>query len=310
MQANKYNDESKIDKLGFLKLMRSPESQELQNDPLAFTLLTVIAQRARWRTAFDVRGLNFGEALIGDYKEMGLSRQQYRTRLDRLVKCGFVTIRATPKGTIAKLTSTAVFDINLPPPNERLTNKNQPSEQPSNSRVKSALCQPSTQPTNNQQLTNSQPLTKKERRKQGKNNTAVAVRKGSSTLTLDRKLHRIEAATATDKEFVKKLLKLKKHFPGINIRNQIDRYHDFCEEHNRQKTRKGCIDWLKRARPELKRVEDDEEDYDSDDTWDSDQNAEPSPPEKREPFYDETCDAHVAAWDAKNQATHAPVKSP
>src|SRR5438874_12837877 len=118
MNDNDSNEESKPAPFGFLKLMRSPESLELlHSDPLAFTLLTVIAQRARWRTAFDVRGLNFGEALIGDYKEMGLSRQQYRTRLDRLVKCGFVTIRATPKGTIAKLTSTAVFDINLPPPN-------------------------------------------------------------------------------------------------------------------------------------------------------------------------------------------------
>ena len=154
MQANKYNDESKI---GFLKLMRSPESLELLRDLLAFGLLALIAFRTRWRFAFSADGLEIGEALIGDYKHIGLSRQQYRTRIARLVKWGFITVRPTPKGTIAKLTSTAVFDINLPPPNERLTNKNQPSEQPSNSRVKSALCQPSTQPTSNQQPTNSQP---------------------------------------------------------------------------------------------------------------------------------------------------------
>ena len=112
METNKPNDESKP---GFLKLMRTPETQELlHGDSLAFALLTTIALRARWRTAFNVRGLKFGEALLGDYKAIGLARQQYRTRLDRLVQCGLVTLRSTRRGTVARLTSTAVFDINLP----------------------------------------------------------------------------------------------------------------------------------------------------------------------------------------------------
>jgi hypothetical protein len=172
MERNDVANES--NKPGFLKLMRTPETHELlHSDPLAFTLLTVIALRARWRTAFNVRGLKCGEALLGDYKAIGLTRQQYRTRLDRLVKCGLLTIRSTRRGTIASLTSTAVFDINLPPPNKRLTNKNQPS----NSRVKASPCQPTT----NQQPTNSQPLTNNDRKKEQKNDELITVRTKKAT---------------------------------------------------------------------------------------------------------------------------------
>jgi hypothetical protein len=37
-------------KQGFVRLMRSPESQELLRDPLAFGLLALIAFRARWHS--------------------------------------------------------------------------------------------------------------------------------------------------------------------------------------------------------------------------------------------------------------------
>jgi hypothetical protein len=104
-------DESKQ---GFLKLMRSPETKELLlNDPLAFALLANIALRARWRAKFDVRGLNFGQAMVGDYKKIGFSRKQYRTRLKRLVEYGLLTTRPTYRGTIATLTTTDVFNLGL-----------------------------------------------------------------------------------------------------------------------------------------------------------------------------------------------------
>jgi len=117
MKSNKQSNESNKPLQGFLKLMRSPETEELLHDPLAFALLANIALRTRWRTKFNMRGLNFGEALIGDYKKIGFSRKQYRTRLQRLVECGLITTRPTPRGTIATLAGIDVFDINiaLPP---------------------------------------------------------------------------------------------------------------------------------------------------------------------------------------------------
>src|SRR5438093_7151831 len=98
---------------GFIKFRRSPESEQLLHDPLSFGLLAVIASRARWRRSrFSLNGLGPGEAFIGDHKTCGMTRQQYRTRVARLVKWGLISVRLTRRGTIAKLTSTTVSDIN------------------------------------------------------------------------------------------------------------------------------------------------------------------------------------------------------
>ena len=90
MKPNDKADESKIDNAGrgtgFIMLMRAPESFELLRDPLAFALLTVIALRARWRATFSADNLQIGEARIGDYKNWGMTRREYRTCVDRLVK--------------------------------------------------------------------------------------------------------------------------------------------------------------------------------------------------------------------------------
>jgi hypothetical protein len=97
---------------GFVKLIRGPDTDELLLDPPAFALLCQVALRARRTDGYNVHKLEVGEALIGDYKKVGLTRRQYRTRLDRLVNAGFLTIKTTNKGTIAKLTNARVFDIN------------------------------------------------------------------------------------------------------------------------------------------------------------------------------------------------------
>ena len=97
---------------GWIKLMRSQEAHELTRDAAALGLLGIIAMRARWRTGFNIHGLKPGEALMGDYDAVGLSRQVYRTHLANLQKWGFVTTRATNKGTIVTLTGKVVFDIN------------------------------------------------------------------------------------------------------------------------------------------------------------------------------------------------------
>jgi hypothetical protein len=179
---------------GFVKLMRSPFTIELLRDLLAFGLLGLIAFRARWRSGFSTDGLEIGEALIGDYKNCGMTRSEYREGLARLVKWGLVTARPTNKGTIAKLASNAVFDINLAPPTVRQkTAKNQPSEPPTVSRGKTAPQPPTKPPTNRQRTANQPPLTnndKKERKKeyQGKalgNSTPSASSNGKSDFVFE-----------------------------------------------------------------------------------------------------------------------------
>lgn len=92
--------------------MRTAEAAELMKHPAAFVLLAQIAHRARRAAQFSSNGLLPGEALIGDFAGIGLTRQQYRTATANLVKWQFVTIRATNRGTVARLIDTRVFDIN------------------------------------------------------------------------------------------------------------------------------------------------------------------------------------------------------
>ena len=99
----------------FVKFIRSDSSEELMRHPNCFTLLAQIAQRARREAgAFSLLGLAAGEAMVGDYDALGLTRQEFRTALSNLQKWGFVTTRSTNKGTVAQLCSAAVFDINRP----------------------------------------------------------------------------------------------------------------------------------------------------------------------------------------------------
>jgi hypothetical protein len=98
---------------GFVKLMRTQDVSELLGYPHCFVLLTVIALRARRTESCGIDGLQPGEALLGDHDNYGMSRQQYRTALSQLARAGFITIKATNKGTIATLVDTRVYDINV-----------------------------------------------------------------------------------------------------------------------------------------------------------------------------------------------------
>lgn len=97
----------------FVKLNRGTETVELLRHPAAFLLLTQIALRAR-RTVggFNPHCLQPGEALVGDYRALGLTEQRYRTAKRTLRGWGLATFRPTNKGTIATLASLAVYDIN------------------------------------------------------------------------------------------------------------------------------------------------------------------------------------------------------
>ena len=91
--------------------MRWPDALELlKANKNCLILAFVIAYRARYREGFSADGLGLGEALIGDYENYGMTRQEYRTALAQLCKWNFVTTRPTNKGTIARLTDTRLFD--------------------------------------------------------------------------------------------------------------------------------------------------------------------------------------------------------
>lgn len=116
----------------FFKVKRSKATEELLKDRNAWTLLSLIAYRARRTNEFNIHNLDPGEALIGDFKSCGLTtRQEYREALKRLVNWKFVTIRTTNKGTIVKLINSNIFDINIEENNQQ-DNHRTTIKQPSN----------------------------------------------------------------------------------------------------------------------------------------------------------------------------------
>ena len=117
---------------GFIKMSRNSNVDELMKDIPAFMLLTQIARRARRMDSFSVDNLEPGEALIGDYSEIGLTYQQYRSAKERLKKYGLATFKPTNKGTIAKLVNTNIYDINIDVSNQQTNNPATIQQQSSN----------------------------------------------------------------------------------------------------------------------------------------------------------------------------------
>jgi hypothetical protein len=101
---------------GWVKLARGGAAEPLITDfPNCFLLAAIIALRARYNPDYDLHGLAIGEALIGDFKEYGLTEQKYRTAKKKLESLGFATFKSTSKGTIAKLLDASIFvPHNLP----------------------------------------------------------------------------------------------------------------------------------------------------------------------------------------------------
>ena len=98
----------------YFKAIRNPEALELLAAyPPAFCLLYLIAYRAQRTDGFNRYGLKPGEALVGDHKKCGISEWQYRTAKVKLEKWGFSTFKATTHGTVATLTNSRIFDINI-----------------------------------------------------------------------------------------------------------------------------------------------------------------------------------------------------
>ena len=89
---------------GFLKLKRSETTEELLKDHKAFALLTQIACRARRTPGIIVQNgrvmrLKTGEALIGDYWNIGLTRDEYREAKDRLAYLSICSIQNNHQGS-------------------------------------------------------------------------------------------------------------------------------------------------------------------------------------------------------------------
>ena len=80
---------------GFIKLLRTDESLELLNRyPNAYLILSLAANRASWKDNA-VTGMKIGQAMIGYADLKYLSRDKYRTALQRIVSTGFATIKST-----------------------------------------------------------------------------------------------------------------------------------------------------------------------------------------------------------------------
>jgi hypothetical protein len=99
---------------GYIQLKRGTDTEELMKHPECFLLLTLIAYRAR-RTndGFNPERLDIGQALIGDFKSIGLTSEKvYRTAKKKLQEWNFVAFQGTNKGTVATLLNSNVYDIN------------------------------------------------------------------------------------------------------------------------------------------------------------------------------------------------------
>jgi hypothetical protein len=114
---------------GWFKTMRSPDLFELlKSNHCAFILATVIAFRARYHEGFNKYHLGLGEAMLGDYKNYGMTHRQYRTAKQQLSEWGFATFRSTSRGTIGRLMDSRLFSTS------KIQNDKQNDERPTNER--------------------------------------------------------------------------------------------------------------------------------------------------------------------------------
>ncbi len=97
---------------GFVKVYCGPELTKLLKHPHELTLLTQIALCARLDDEILPGTLKAGQALIGDYKSVGLTASQYHTAKVRLERWGHATFKTINQRTIAQLCNTEIFDIN------------------------------------------------------------------------------------------------------------------------------------------------------------------------------------------------------
>ena len=117
--------------IGFIKYMRTEKGKRLHEKPIENHVLSIIAIRVS-REGNPVKGVRVGESIISDYKGFGLSRQQLRTAISNLQKWGYITTRATNKGSYATLIDTSVYDCNIAEPTNKDSSNQPPNTQTAN----------------------------------------------------------------------------------------------------------------------------------------------------------------------------------
>ena len=90
--------------MSYIQLKRSKTTDELMKYPSAFMLLTQIALRARRTDSLNINDLKVGEALVGDFESIGLTRQEYRTALKKrlLISVHFYFVKIFKKSFCQK----------------------------------------------------------------------------------------------------------------------------------------------------------------------------------------------------------------
>jgi len=110
--------QSEYEKLGHIKNIRSKDTMELlTNQPKAYILLNHIALRTNRDGRGGFFGCKIGEAVIS-HTSCGMTEQEYRTAKKVLSNAGYAKFEVRWIGakrvTYATLTSTCIFDANLP----------------------------------------------------------------------------------------------------------------------------------------------------------------------------------------------------
>ena len=124
----------------YSQLNHTPETLELLRHPDAFVLYAQIALRARRRGSLVLDALQPGEALIGDFKSIGLTARRYRTAKSVLEKGKLATFKPTNRGTVATLASDTVFRVlginAVEPKGAEATEERQLGDQPTPTNLK------------------------------------------------------------------------------------------------------------------------------------------------------------------------------
>lgn len=117
----------------FIKYIPDTEmARYILSKPLLNHLAMIIAVRAK-REDCIYSNLKAGQCWLGDYKEIGLTRSEYRRVIDELQKIGFATFKPTNKGTTATLVSVDVWDLNIDDNDQQNSQQNKGiNERPAN----------------------------------------------------------------------------------------------------------------------------------------------------------------------------------
>ena len=205
---------------GYIKLLRGRAGWDLlEASPDAYLLLTQIALRARRTTSpVNRHNLAIGEALIGDYKTIGLTEARYKTAKKSLDKWDLATFKGTNKGTIAKLVDSTIFDINA----ERSDEQNDEQiDEPETTDRRAAHERATSNKNGNKE-------------KNGKSGEEV----GEITLS------------PTDDEW---FLSLRTQWPGINIPAEWRDFEKYCDRKNKTPSRSYFENqWLPHAEPAVR----------------------------------------------------------